>query len=441
MALLIDTSTAWGVRIIKGIHQFAQEEGGWLFHVEPARSLRIAVHSARLDRRRDHRQDQPARAGRRNPLPSGIPAVNVSWYDFPGAKIARCTVDERETGRMAAEYFLGAGFHHFGYCGPRHRPGYQDLLAEEYHAVLQAAGYSCDDYRGPPDSSPTVPWDQQLASLVSWVRKLASRTAVLCWSAARGRQVTEACHYAGIRVPDDVAVLGGEHDDLMNEISDPPLSTIDQPAERVGHEAARILLQMMQGDPKPESPALFSPTRVIVRHSTDILAVDDPVVRTALRLIHEQAREGVNVAGIISQMHIARRALEQRFVEHLGRTPAAEIRRVRIEVAKQLLVDTDLNMGEIARKCGFREQDLFSRTFRRVLGVTPSQYRGVHRHGRVDPRKMPKWPEKCQNFCARNRCDVQRIGLKLAYCLLFYPQSLLFHPQLASLHNSSTIWG
>ncbi|MDC0936675.1 XylR family transcriptional regulator [Pirellulales bacterium] len=379
VALLIDTSMSWGVRIIKGIHQFAQEEGKWLFHVEPrGRYEAMSIPQgwtgegiiARINRQ--ELADEIAA--------SGIPAVNVSWYDFSGPNVARCTVDERETGRMAAEYFLGAGFHHFGYCGPRHRPGYQDLLAEEYRDVLQVAGYSCESYRAQTESPNTIPWDEQLASLVAWLSLLPRPTAILCWSAAGGRQVTEACHYAGIRVPDDVAVLGGENDDLMNEISDPPLSTIDQPGERVGLEAARILSRMMRGEPKPEEPTLLSPTRVIVRHSSDILAVDNQVVRTALRLIHEQAREGVNVAGIISQMHIARRALEQRFIQHLGRTPAAEIRRVRIEVAKQLLVETELNMGEIARKCGFREQDLFSRTFRRALGMTPSHYRGVHRH-------------------------------------------------------------
>ena len=95
---------------------------------------------------------------------------------------------------------------------------------------------------------------------------------------ARGRQVTEACHYAGVRVPDQVAVLGGEFDDLMASISNPPLSTIDQPAEQIGYMAAEMLAGMMAGKKTPHQPVLFPPSRIIVRHSTSTLAIDDPLV-------------------------------------------------------------------------------------------------------------------------------------------------------------------
>jgi LacI family transcriptional regulator len=97
--------------------------------------------------------------------------------------------------------------------------------------------------------------------------------AILCWNAARGRQVTEACHYAGVRVPDQVSVLGGDHDELMSHISSPPLSTIDLPAEQIGYEAARLLEGMMRGKKARKRPLLFPPTGIIVRHSTDTLAI------------------------------------------------------------------------------------------------------------------------------------------------------------------------
>ncbi len=379
VCLLIDTSMSWGVRLIKGIARHAQEAGNWLIHVEPrGRYDRFRIPQgwngdgilARIN----------SKGLAQEIMASGLPTVNVSWYPYAGERIARCTVDEQATGRLAADYFFSVGFKAFGYCGPLHRAGYPDELAEAFCLAVKKSGYDCNVYGNPSGDQQTIAWNTQLASLVEWLQELPRPVAVLAWSAARGRQVTEACHYAGIRVPDDVAVLGGEYDDLMSYISSPPLSTIDQPAEQVGYEAARLLEGMMRGKKTPKRPLLFPPTRVVVRHSTDTLAIDDEMVRDALRLIRERAHDGIRVSEVVRELAVARRALEQRFVRLVGRTPAAEIRRVRIEEAKRLLVDTERSIANIARASGFGHQDLFSRVFRRGVGVTPSQFRRQHQH-------------------------------------------------------------
>jgi LacI family transcriptional regulator, galactose operon repressor len=374
VCLLIDTSMSWGVRIITGISRYAHEVGNWLIHVEPR---------GRYDRFRipegwsgDGILARINSKGLANEIMAAdIPTVNVSWYPYAGKRIARCTIDEQATGRMAAEYFLAGGFDQFGYCGPLHRSGYTDELAKAFCDLLKKSGHACNVYRPARGDQRTTPWDAQLAGLVEWLRRLPRPVAVLAWSAARGRQVTEACHYAGIRVPDEVAVLGGEYDDLMSHISSPPLSTIDQPAEQVGYEAARLLDGMMQGKATPKRPVLLQPSRVVVRHSTDTLAIDDEMVRDACRLIRERARDGVRVSEVVREMAVARRALEQRFFRIVGRTLAAEIRRVRIEEAKRLLLGSGKSISEIARMAGFGHEDLLARVFRRGVGMTPSQFR------------------------------------------------------------------
>jgi LacI family transcriptional regulator len=184
-----------------------------------------------------------------------------------------------------------------------------------------------------------------------------------------------------VRVPDDVAVLGGEYDDLMSNISNPPLSTIDQPAEQIGYAAAGTLSMMMAGRKPTTSCQLFPPTRINVRQSTDTLAIDDPLVRDALNMIRVSAPQGIYVSDVVRHLSIARRTLEQRFVRLIGRTPAAEIRRVRIEEAKRLLLVSDQSIAEVARAAGFSQQDLFSRTFRRSVGLAPSEYRRRHQGG------------------------------------------------------------
>jgi LacI family transcriptional regulator len=379
VCLLIDTSTSWGVRLIKGVSRHAQDAGNWLIHVEPwGRYEQFHVPEGW------HGDGIIARINRealaKEITDSGLPAINLSWYPFHGKRIARCTVDPEATGRMAAEYLLSAGFKDFGYCGPLQQLGYSDQLGEAFSAALSKAKRSCQMYPTPGGDQRSIAWNAHLASLVDWLEDLPRPVALLCWSAARGRQVTEACHYAGIRVPDDVAVLGGDYDELMSHISSPPLSTIDQPAERIGFEAARLLDDMMRGKKPRKRPLLFPPTRIIVRHSTDTLSIDDEMVRDALRLIRDRSHNGIRVSDVVRELAVARRALEQRFVRLVGRTPAAEIRRVRIEDAKRLLVESDRSIANISRATGFGHQDLFSRVFRRAVGLTPSQFRRQHQH-------------------------------------------------------------
>jgi LacI family transcriptional regulator len=380
VALLIDTSTSWGIRLIKGINAYAHEAGNWLIHVEPrGRYERLHVPAGWTGDGIIARINRKALAD--EITASGLPAVNVSWYPFAGPRIARCTVDEKQTGRMAAEYFLANGFQNFSYCGPTDRPGYVDQLSQAYCTAIEAAGHACQKYHPPDGEQRTIPWNVHLASVVGWLKELPKPTALLAWSAARGRQVIEACHYAGLRVPDDVAVLGGEYDDLMSNISYPPQSTIDQPSEQTGYAAAELLAKMMSGKKPPAQPLLFPPSRVNIRQSTDTLAIDDPLVREALELIRQQASKGIYVSEVVNKLSIARRTLEQRFIRSIGRTPAAEIRRVRLEEAKRLLIESDRSIADIARTTGFGQQDLFSRTFRRSVGLAPSEFRQQHHSG------------------------------------------------------------
>ena len=380
VALLIDTSTSWGIRLIKGINQYAHEAGDWLIHVEPrGRYEHISVPAGWSGDGLIARINRKTLAEEINA--TGLPAVNVSWFQFAGPRIARCTVDEQASGEMAAQYFLANGFQQFAYCGPLDRPEYVDQFAQAYSRALEAAGQHCHIYPAPAGEQRSMAWNVHLASLVKWLKGLPKPIALLAWSAARGRQVTEACHYAGLKAPDEVAVLGGEYDDLMSNISHPPLSTIDQPAEQVGYAAAELLAKMMAGRKTPAQPIVFPPSRIIVRHSTDTLAIDDALVREALEMIRLNAPQGIYVSDVVRRLSIARRTLEQRFVRLIGRTPAAEIRRVRIEEAKRLLIESDRSVADVARATGFSQQDLFSRTFRRSVGLPPSEFRRLHHSG------------------------------------------------------------
>lgn len=381
IAILVETSTSWGAQIVRGIADYSHRIGPWRFYLEPrGRYEQLCLPTG-------WQGDGVIARVTTQPLAddicaTGLPAVNVSWYEYGYPQIARCTADEHQCGIIAAQHFLDRGLQHFAYCGPsRRRTGYTDRFGKSFVDALAEAGFRCGVYHPLARRGRADDWQRRLAHLSQWLAGLPKPCGVLTFDDVRGRQVTEACHYAGIHVPDEVAVLGGESDDLMSAVSNPPLSSIDHAARRVGHEAAALLDRMMRGESIGPQPKLIPPIGIISRPSTDILTIDDEFLAEAIRFIRDHAHEGIQVAEVLVHVPLSRRVLEQRFADVLGRSPAAEIRRVRLERAKRMLVDTDLSMPQVAASCGFNQAEVFTRTFGREIGQTPTAYRRQNRMG------------------------------------------------------------
>ncbi|MEO2010159.1 MAG: substrate-binding domain-containing protein [Pirellulaceae bacterium] len=375
VAILVETSTSWGTQLVQGIASYAHEQGPWFFYLEPrGRYERLRLPTdwdgdgiiARVTT--ETLADEI--------IASSIPAVNVSWYGFGAQAIARCTVDESLSGRLAAAHFLERGFVHFAYCGALlPRPGYSDRFGQSFCDAVRAASFDCFIHRPQMSIRDPRAWPAQLTDLCGWLEGLPKPVGLLAWNDVRGRQVTEACQYAGIPVPEKVAVLGAENDELMRAVSSPPLSSIDVSAKRVGYEAAQMLAGMMHGKKRPPEPIFVEPRGIVSRQSTDTLAIADSELAAALRFVRENAHRGIRVSDVVAHVHLSRRVLEQKFKQLLGRLPAAEIRRVRIDLAQRMLMETELAMPQIASACGFQQPEVFTRTFRRETGQTPTSFR------------------------------------------------------------------
>ncbi|MCR9119616.1 MAG: DNA-binding transcriptional regulator, partial [bacterium] len=364
----------WGKEILEGVARFSRQlEEPWLFFVEPRGKyekfmlpedwtgdgvIARVTHSALAEQL----------------MRKQLPTVNVSWYNYGGPTIVRCTADEKRAGMIAAEHFLERGFRRFAYCGSPRRPNYVDRFGAAFVNSLQEQGYECTTYQ-PTYLDDGKDWEKQLAGLGDWLVDLPRPSALLTFDGITGRQVAEACGYRNLRVPEDVAILGGENDDLFSQLSNPPLSTVDLNAREVGRTAARLLWDMLRGETPPSETTYTPVKRVITRQSTDILAVEDDAVRTAVKYIRENCRNQIQVVDLVRATNVSRRSLEQRFRDILGRSPAAEIRRTRIEVARNLLVDTDLSMSQVAARSGMEGAEMLARIFRRELDMTPTQYR------------------------------------------------------------------
>ncbi len=380
IALLIDTATTWGTGLIEGIAEYAHEREDWQFVLGPRgkydRSLLPAGWGGDGVIARITHQDLADQL-----ITLGLPAVNVSWYRFGESAIPRCTCDERAVAAMAAKYFVDRGFRQFAYCSSSIRPDYVDRFGQEFVTILERQTYRCHCHSSNWHPDSIMPPASEFERLVTWLRGLPKPIGLLAYDSVEARRVTEACEAAGIHVPHEVAVLGGEYDFLSCTISRPQLSSIDHAPRRVGYLAAQLLSRMLAGESPPQEPILVPPDRIITCQSTDTVAVSDDLLAAAVQFIKQHSHEKLQVSDILREVPISRRALEKGFRKMLGRSPADEVRRIRVDNAVQLLCDTSWSMPRIAKVVGFARPELLTRAFRRELGTTPSEFRKCHLRG------------------------------------------------------------
>ena len=199
--------------------------------------------------------------------------------------------------------------------------------------------------------------------------------AIVTWTTEQGRELIHACRRAELLVPEQVAVLAADNDELLCEACIPSLSGIALTSERIGYEAAALLDRLMRGGRARKRPILIAPTGVLARQSTDTLAVDDPDLARAVAFIRGHAADPIQVNDVLREVPVSRRWLERRFHEVLGRGPGEEIRRVRLQRAKLLLAQTDMAVPQVAEAAGFGSREYLAAAFKEQTGLTPRQYR------------------------------------------------------------------
>jgi len=297
------------------------------------------------------------------------PAVIVAGVKG-STRAAHVIADNVAVGCLAFEHFRGLGFRSFAFAA------WPDAWLAEvrggaYAQRVREAGYPLHD--GLPAPTGRRRRDQQI--LNRWIRNLPHHTAVFAVDDRMGRDTILAARNAGIAVPEQIAVLGVDNDELVCELTSPPLSSIDNGTFQIGYQAAALLQRLMNGEKDVGSPLIISPPQVVTRQSTETLAVEHPRVVAALRYIRQFACDGIGIADILHHAPGSRRALEREVRRVLGRTLQQELTRVRMERARQFLRETDLSMIDIAERTSISSASQFSIIFKRETGLTPTRYR------------------------------------------------------------------
>jgi LacI family transcriptional regulator len=382
VALFVETSSDYGRGVLRGIARYLRRCGPWSIFLEQHEiGAKLPDWIVRWDgdgiiTHYDHPQI----------FKTHLPTVVLFERDDLGLGVPRILSDNVAVGRMAAQHLLARGFDSFGYYGSRGEY-WSELRWRGVQGVLKGvAGEPC---RYQPDPGElTRDWEAQQIALTEWISSLPRPLGLIACNDIHGLRALDACRRAQLAVPQEVAVIGADNDVELCDLSDPPLSSIDCNRERVGYESAALLDCLMMGEAPPCSAKVIPPLGVITRQSTAIPAVTDRYVAQALHIIRRRACSGIDVQAVLEQLQVSRRSLEQRFRHSLGRSPGAEILRVRIEEAKMLLAATDLPVEVISRRTGFSKPAYFSTAFRNHTGIAPSLYRRL-----ADPRGSPSAAE------------------------------------------------
>ena len=379
VALIVETSKIYGREILLGIAQYVRLNGPWSLYTaergqddEEPSWLEDWAGDGIITRSLDMKLCRAA-ANR------GIPVVSlrnlVEKPDFPTLFPDQTLIVSR-----IIDHFLERGFQNLAYVGvPGHR-GWERLRREAFLKLLAEKGCSNVSIR-PSLADPSLTWEQQQESIASWVKTLPTPVGIVVSHDTQGIQLLDACRRAGVRVPDDIAVVSVDNDPVLCEVATPPLSSLDQNVQRLGYEAASMLDQMMRGKKFAKQNYYFDPGHIVVRQSSDVLAVGDAKLAKSIRFVRENACKGIDVNAIAKAAGMSRRSLEKKFADQIGRTPLEEVQEIRFRRVRQLLLETDYVLPQIAELTGFQYQEYLVRFFKKRSGMTPGEFRRKKRFG------------------------------------------------------------
>ncbi len=382
VALLLETSAEYGRGLLRGILRYARLHGPWSLYVAPGH-LEQALPKADswhgtgiIARIRSPEMEKLIRATR---LPFVASSLSESGAPATGNRFGEIRTDSEAIARMAAAHLLDAGLRNFAFCGfadCRWATRREQVFVE----CIREKGYACSTQRirvanWMPRSNWIERWNDEQPGMVKWLRALPKPVGLMACNDSCGREVLQACAAAGLRVPDEVAVVGVDNDEMMCELSSPPLSSVALDLEKAGYEAAHLLDGLMNGRPVEEHIVWVGPTHLLVRRSSDAIVQEDPVVAGALQFIRDHPWENLGVRDVAASAGVSRRTLERRFYRALRRTVRSEIERCHLQRAKELLRETDLPCYRIAAEAGFGSPKTLNRAFARKEGITPQRFR------------------------------------------------------------------
>ncbi len=358
------------LRLVEGLLQFGESHSQWRF------VLRGAEARYTPEWLRRQRVDGVLVLIDAGAVAPALEAAGVPWVHLlPPQPVSRpaVTVDDDAIGRLGAQMYLDGGFRKFAFCGvgtswsAARGAGFRDRLRE--------AEQDCEtmDIQFDAGHNWTLAADAD-GKLCRWLRGLRRITAVMAAHDALANRLVDLCRQEGIRVPDDLAILGVGNHELLCRLSPVPISSLDCAVPSVAWHGAAMLEAMLLGQAHPSFVSV-PPKAVVERRSTEILGFENDLVNRLVRHIRNHACGGLTAEELARRFPVSRRTLSRRFQEYVGHSPGEEIRRTRLRQAQRLLQQTDLPLKEIAAACGYADLSHLDRAYRQAHGKPPKAAR------------------------------------------------------------------
>lgn len=376
VAIAVDGATHFGRAIARGALQYANLRRAWLTYAD--------LRQDDPELKRWPKCDGAIVAGIGEALIKRVlrrvpHVVNCGTGTDPKIMPVVCG-DAAACGKMAAEHLLDCRLRHFGYCGWADNP-LSELRLGGFREALREHGCDCSVVNVHSNAFRDTIGFSHRSEIIAWLNGLPKPVGILACDDWVAYDLAATCQAASLVVPDQVAIIGVNNDDLLCQSAWPPLSSVEVDYRQVGYLGSRQLERLLSGERLPAEERLLRipPMGVVCRQSTDMLAVDDASIAQAVRFIREHACDPCGVDDVLAQVPVGRRWLERKFKEVLDRTPHDELMRVRLEAAQKLLLHTEEKIELIAERCGFSSAGNLGRAFYRVLGITPAAFRRTQR--------------------------------------------------------------
>lgn len=308
----------------------------------------------------------------------GIIAI-AQDYKARFENIPNITGDYRKTGKMAAEFFLNKGFQHFAFYGYRDTVWSQERC-EGFYECIAERGFG-NNFHAYQEQSLDDLWFYEAPPLLSWLKSLPHPTALMACDDNQGNRITEICKVNNIKVPDKIAILGVDNDEIICNLSDPPLSSISHNIVRGGFEAAELIDRLLndeENNRQDMQDVVIQPINIVNRLSTDFYSTTDMHIHTALKYIHQNIASDITVSDIVKQVPLSRRLLEIRFKQVTQQSIHKYIFNLRMERFAQLLLASDAPIADVAEQVGINNLKNLSRQFKTLKKVSPNEYRKEH---------------------------------------------------------------
>jgi LacI family transcriptional regulator len=364
--VVLGTNAAWCRGILRGFMSVAHQHNWTLLHYQQSTDLSWLA---------DEWAPSIALIG---PEPGSDDLVALArttlvsvTIDRTASGIASVVPDEKGVAVLAADHLLATGLRRVSTFRFNETPF---ALARERGFVERAEAAGARVAAGFGRGGAASPREEP-AAIMEWLRGLPKPCGIFTCTDSWARTVARYARVMDLRVPEDVALIGADNDILECELISPPISSVMIPWHEIGRSAAALAQTALSGQTIEGTRVVVPPVDVVARRSSDILAIEDPLVAEAVRWIRSRVEQRLTVPMVASAVGGGRQRLERRFRAALNRTVQEEIRRAHVERARHLLATTRAGLPEIARQSGFTTAALLNVAFHRELGMPPGAYR------------------------------------------------------------------